>query len=61
MPIVWSKKTIAQKTYNKGIISESEFVYILNILGKNVSEFNSKGFIEKSIVWFFSEIITDQI
>ena len=54
-------KTIAQKTYNKGIISESEFVYILNILGKNVSEFNSKGFIEKSIVWFFAEIISDQL
>lgn len=54
-------KIITQKSYNKGLISESEFVYIINILGKNANEFNSKGFIEKSIIWFFAEIISDQI
>ena len=54
-------KIIAQKSYIKGFMSESEFIYILNILGKNVDEFNSKGFIEKSIVWFFADIISDQL
>lgn len=54
-------KKIAQKSYIKGFMSESEFIYILNILGKNVDEFNSKGFIEKSIVWFFADIISDQL
>ena len=54
-------KIITQKSYNKGLISESEFVYIINILGKNANEFNSKGFIEKSIIWFFAETISDQL
>jgi hypothetical protein len=50
---------ITRKSYLNRIISESEFISLLSILGKNANDFNSKGFIEKSVVWFFSDIAAD--
>ena len=50
---------IIRKSYLNGIISESEFISLLSILGKNTNDFNSKGFIEKSVVWFFADIAAD--
>ena len=32
-----------------------------SILGKGVNEFNKRGYIEKSVAWFFVEIIADQL
>jgi len=54
-------KSIICKSYKKGVITESEFVSLIKMLGKNVKEFNKKGYIEKSVVWFFVEIISDQL
>jgi hypothetical protein len=54
-------KTICQKSYAKGLVTESEFVTLLSMLGKNVNEFNKKGYIEKSIIWFFAEIMSNQL
>lgn len=50
---------IIRKSYLNRIISESEFISLISILGKNANDFNSKGFIEKSVVWFFSYIAAD--
>lgn len=50
---------IIRKCYLTGIISESEFISLLSILGKNADDFNSRGFIEKSVVWFFADIAAD--
>lgn len=50
---------IARLAYAQGSISESEFISFKMILGKTVSDFNSRGFIEKSIIWFFAETISD--
>ena len=50
---------IIRKSYLNRIISESEFISLISILGKNANDFNSKGFIEKSVVWFFSDIAAD--
>jgi hypothetical protein len=52
---------ITRKSYLNGIISESEFISLLSIIGKNVNDFNSKGFIEKTVVWFFSDITADYL
>lgn len=52
---------IIRKAYNKSLISESEFISLINILGKNKHDFNNKGFIEKSVVFFFAEIISDKL
>jgi len=54
-------KSIVSRSYAKGAITESEFITLIDMLGKDVNEFNDKGYIEKSIVWFFAEIISDQI
>lgn len=54
-------KSICQKSYTSGLITESEFVSLLDMLGKNVDVFNDKGYIEKSIIWFFVEIMSDQL
>jgi hypothetical protein len=50
---------ITRKSYLNGIISESEFISLLSILGKNENDFNSKGFIEKTVVWFFADLAAD--
>lgn len=50
---------ITRKSYLNGIISESEFISLLSILGKNENDFNSKGFIEKTVVWFFADLTAD--
>ena len=54
-------KSIVSRSYAKGAITESEFITLIDMLGKDVNEFNDKGYIEKSIVWFFAEIISDQL
>lgn len=54
-------KSIISKSYAKGFITESEFVTLIKMTGKNVEEFNKKGYIEKSVVWFFVEIASEQI
>ena len=52
---------ICRKSYRKGLITESEFVTLIKMTGKNVEEFNKQGYIEKSIVWFFAEIMSNQL
>jgi hypothetical protein len=54
-------KTVCLKSYAKGLITESEFMTLSSILGKDVNEFNKRGYIEKSVTWFFVEIIADQL
>lgn len=54
-------KDIVRKSYSIGYISESEFMELTLILGKNVDYFNSFGFIEKSIVQIFCDIATDEL
>lgn len=54
-------RDISYKAYAKGFITESEFISLTEILGKDVSHFNEKGYVEKSIAWFFCEIISDQL
>lgn len=50
---------IIRKSYLNGFVSESEFISLFSILGKNVDDFNSKGFIEKTVVWFFADLAAD--
>jgi hypothetical protein len=54
-------KQIIAKAYSVGYISESEFVELLLIVGKNVDYLNSFGFIEKSIVQIFCDIASDEL
>lgn len=54
-------KSIVVKSYAKGIITESEFVTLINILGKNVNIFNKKNYVEKTVVWFFCEVVSNEI
>lgn len=48
---------IARDAYAEGTISEAEFVSFKTILGKDALDFNSRGFVEKTIIWFFAESI----
>lgn len=54
-------KSIIGKSYSLGLVSESEFVSLFKILGKNNDDFNSHGFIEKSVLWFFITIVADKV
>lgn len=54
-------KSIMSKTYAKGLISESEFVSLIELLGKTPEEFNEKGYMEKCVVWFFAEIASNHV
>lgn len=54
-------KEIIRKAYAVGYISESEFMEITLIIGKDVSHLNTFGFIEKSIVQIFCDIASDEL
>ncbi len=52
---------ITRNSYSSGLISESEFISLLSIIGKKLEDFNSKSFIEKTVVWFFANIAADSL
>ncbi|NBQ16739.1 hypothetical protein EBU24_00285 [bacterium] len=54
-------KDIIKKAYLTGYISESEFMEITLIVGKNVDHLNTFGFIEKSVVQIFCDIASEEL
>lgn len=54
-------KDIIRKAYSVGYISESEFMEITLIVGKDVSHLNTFGFIEKSVVQIFCDIASEEL
>lgn len=49
-------KTVIRDAYASGYLTESEFIDITKMLGKNLGELNSKGFIQKSIIQIVCDI-----
>lgn len=54
-------KKIILKSYSNGFISESEFMELTSIVGKDINHLNKFGFIEKSIVQTFCDIANNQL
>lgn len=54
-------KLIIREAYSTGYISESEFMEITLIVGKDVAHLNSFGFIEKSVVQIFCDIASEEL
>ena len=54
-------KKIILSSYCIGYISESEFMEITLMIGKNLDSLNACGFIEKSVIQIFCDIASDEL
>jgi hypothetical protein len=54
-------KKIILKSYCVGYISESEFMEITLMIGKNINCLNACGFIEKSVIQIFCDIASGEL
>jgi hypothetical protein len=54
-------KKIILKSYCVGYISESEFMEITLMIGKNLDCLNSCGFIEKNVIQIFCDIASGEL
>ena len=54
-------KKIILKSYCIGYISESEFMEITLMIGKNLNCLNACGFIEKNVIQIFCDIASNEL